>query len=177
MACRRQLIGGREEDERRLEALVRSNDAKRMQLQEKINRAVGLGWLCEEYIELVGYFLLEWSRTHGLQISTFRSETAKDLGTMLDEESQRVVGYVDTLRESIVQQREEKREVWVNNDVRDGFKVWEKVRMHRATISSRLDCEVRVDTDVMERKGRKADHGFALAAEIQTLLADITRWP
>ena len=45
------------EGERRLEALVHANEAKRTQVQEKINRAVGLGWLCEEYIELVNLFL------------------------------------------------------------------------------------------------------------------------
>ena len=93
---------------------------------------------------------------------------------MLDEESQRVVGYVDTLRESIVQQREKEGEVSAN-DVRDAS-VWDEVRAaHRPLASSPLDIEVRVNTDMMERKGRKADHGLALAAEIKTLLADITR--
>ena len=59
-------IGGKEEDERRLEALVRANEARRRQVQERINRAVGLGWLCEEYIELVGcvYYYLGWNGTH-----------------------------------------------------------------------------------------------------------------
>ena len=120
---------------------------------------------------------------------------------MLDEESQRVVGYVDTLRESsmVDSQRKEKereaREVWVN-DVRDALgssrvKVWEEVRdrmeaVHRSEalvagarpgIDSR-DVEVgeiRVNMEMMERKARKADHGFALATEIKGLLVDTRR--
>lgn len=55
----------KEEDERRLEALLRANEAKRAEVQMKINRAVGVGWLCEEYIEMVGCpfysaFLVVW---------------------------------------------------------------------------------------------------------------------
>jgi len=47
-------VGGRkEEDEQRLEALLHANEVKRAEVQMKINRAVGVGWLCEEYIELV----------------------------------------------------------------------------------------------------------------------------
>ncbi|KIM43718.1 hypothetical protein M413DRAFT_387329 [Hebeloma cylindrosporum] len=166
------------EDERRLEALVRSNVEKRRQVQEKINKAAGLGWLCEEYIDL---------------ISTFGSETVRDLETMLDEERQRVVGYVDTLRECVMKEREAGDE-WMN-DVRGALgssrvKVWEELRermetVHRsqALVSSPrlLDSkdiavgEVRVNTAMMERKGRKADHGFALAAEIEGLLVDARR--
>jgi hypothetical protein len=112
-----------------------------------------------------------------VQISTFRNETAKDLGTMLDEESRRVLGYVDTLRESIMQQREKESEVIVN-DVREALGV-DRVRSI-ADASPGLDVEVKVNTELMERKGRKADHGFALAAEIKAFLVDtrrLTGWP
>ena len=64
VASRRAEARSRGEDERRLEALVRANEAKRKQVQEKINRAVGLGWLCEEYIELVGFIFIWWNGTH-----------------------------------------------------------------------------------------------------------------
>jgi len=116
---------------------------------------------------------------------------------MLDEERQRVMGYVDTLRENIVldsQRREKEREAgegWVN-DVRDalGSSRVEVVRdkmegVHRsealmATRPGLVDVEVgqvRVNTEVMSRKGKKADHGYALAAEIKGLLVDVSRWP
>ena len=120
---------------------------------------------------------------------------------MLDEESQRVVGYVDTLRESIMvdsqsrKKEREAREVWVN-DVREALgssrvTVWEEVRdrmeaVHRsealvAGASPGIDSrdvevgEIKVNIEMMERKGRKADHGFALAAEIKGLLVDTRR--
>ena len=83
-----------------------------------------------------------------------------------------MLGYVDTLRESIVQRREKEREGGVD-DVRDSrVAVWEEVRELIAT--PELDVEVRDNTETMARKGRKADHGFALAAEIKGL---ITAWP
>jgi hypothetical protein len=40
-------------DDTRLEDIHRSNEEKRRQVQEKVNRAVALGWLCEGYIDLV----------------------------------------------------------------------------------------------------------------------------
>lgn len=170
-------VGGRkEEDEQRLEALLHANEVKRAEVQMKINRAVGVGWLCEEYIEL---------------ISTFRNETARDLGTMLDEERKRVVGYVDILRDSILRRREEQTP-WADS-VNDALgssrvKVWEEVseRMEAVHKSETLTTgarglnnkeefemrEVTVNAEVMERKGRKADHGFALVEEMRMLLMD-----
>jgi len=85
-------------------------------------------------------------------------ETAKDLGTMLDEK--RVLGYVDTLRESIVQRREQEWEGGVDH-IRDSrVTVWEEAREVIGTPG--LDVEVRDNTETMGRKGRKADHGFVL---------------
>jgi hypothetical protein len=40
-------------DDTRLEDIHRSNEEKRRKVQEKVNRAVALGWLCEGYIDLV----------------------------------------------------------------------------------------------------------------------------
>lgn len=40
-------------DDTRLADIHRSNEEKRLEVQEKINRAVALGWLCEGYIDLV----------------------------------------------------------------------------------------------------------------------------
>ena len=108
---------------------------------------------------------------------------------MLDEESPRLAGYVDTLRESIVrdsQRRDKEREAgerWAN-DVREalGSSRVEEVRdrmeaVHRAEVlmatslveSKDVEVPVNMDTETMERKGRKADHGYALAAEIKGL--------
>jgi hypothetical protein len=106
---------------------------------------------------------------------------------MLDEESQRVTGYVDTLRETIVldsQQREKAREAgegWAN-DVREALgssRVMEAVHRSEALMATRVDVDfdVQMNTETMERKGRKADHGYALAAEIKGLLVDVSRWP
>jgi len=126
-----------------------------------------------------------------VQISTFRNETARDLGTMLDKERKRVVGYVDVLRDSILRRREEQTP-WADS-VRDALgssrvKVWEEVRerieaAHKSEVlttsirglNSKEGFEMRevtVNTEMMERKGRKADHGFALVEDIRTLLAD-----
>ena len=38
-----------------LDAMQQLNESKRREVQRKLDRAVSLGWVCEGYIDLVGY--------------------------------------------------------------------------------------------------------------------------
>ncbi|KAF8954573.1 hypothetical protein BDZ97DRAFT_1864533 [Flammula alnicola] len=188
------MKNGEEEvvDEVKLDEMHRVNEGKQRQVQEKVNRAVALGWLCEGYIDL---------------ISTFRSETAAGLSGMLDEEGKRVEGYVDTLRTNIINSRKRKEGSFAQ-EVREVIgttrvAVWDEVRdlLNMVAASERLtgkkpglgedgtqgaNCseeglQFRVDIDVkknervLERKSKKAEHGFEIASEIRELLGDVRK--
>jgi len=38
-----------------LDAMQKLNESKRREVQRRLDRAVSLGWVCEGYIDLVGY--------------------------------------------------------------------------------------------------------------------------
>ncbi|KAF8955035.1 hypothetical protein BDZ97DRAFT_1861916 [Flammula alnicola] len=136
------------------------------QVQEKVNRAVALGWLCEGYIDL---------------ISTFRSETAAGLSGMLEEEGKgkrKEGSFAQEVREVIGTTR---------------VAVWDEVRdlLNMVAASERLtgkkpglgedgtqgaNCsEEGLQFRVLERKSKKAEHGFEIASEIRELLGDVRK--
>ncbi|KDR79153.1 hypothetical protein GALMADRAFT_243042 [Galerina marginata CBS 339.88] len=168
----------------------RKIEEKQRQVQEKVNRAVALGWLCDEYIDL---------------ISAFRTESANALSGMLEDERNRLAGHVDVLLASTLrpsaklgEQQRQLFETEVRNiigskkmticeDVKD---LVERVAASEEILrtSPTLIREKGVDSGfgdqysedwnastqknrrVLERKGKKAEYGFEIAKDIGSLL-------
>ncbi|KAF9553458.1 hypothetical protein CPC08DRAFT_754221 [Agrocybe pediades] len=177
-----------------LDEMFRSIEQKKVVVQQNVNRAAALDWLCQENIDL---------------LATFRQETIPALSRQLESERKRTEGYMDTLRTFIVESQAKAlahaQEKSFSDEVRDVLgagrtevvqdlkelvgrvarsenlqKVGSSFDMNTAEeeegtnmeLMPRLRSSEERIRKLLERKEKKADYGFELAKEIETLLAD-----
>ncbi|KAF8901205.1 hypothetical protein CPB84DRAFT_986317 [Gymnopilus junonius] len=175
----------RENAAKRANEIQQRIEDKERRVQENINRAVALGWLCEEYIDV---------------ISTFRSETAQALSVMLEGERKRVHGYVDVLLARILSQSQSTPATMPGFEEKVGeimgsskVSVWKDVRALAERVAESEDMVRKIkpveareedkwefekvlnvsaerNRKLLERKAKKADYGFDVAKDIRALL-------
>uniref|UniRef100_A0A8H7XSX7 Uncharacterized protein n=1 Tax=Psilocybe cubensis TaxID=181762 RepID=A0A8H7XSX7_PSICU len=166
-----------------LDDMHRKVEEKQMLVQEQIDRAAAIGWLCQEYMD---------------KIKLFRTER---LGKMLEEEQRRVDGYVDLARDALVKSQDSRvkqdksfvsqvREVIgtgrhsCQSILEDVQKMVDRVQ----TSESLLQHECQKSTQageswadagseernrrVLERKGSKIEYGMEMVEDIRRLLAE-----
>ncbi|KAF8154573.1 hypothetical protein B0H34DRAFT_529111 [Crassisporium funariophilum] len=156
----------------RLTAVAESNEEKEREIQSKISRVVGLGYLSERHIEVL---------TNSESLSSSRS--------MVEQECKRVKGYIDVLRLGILQEREAKKQIYKPGNASTEHQVIQcETRLRDLKAVSRrvqegddaVDPEMRLMNGdnvklaeaLLRRKGDKALHGFKIAKEIETLLKE-----